>query len=190
MAHAGRTAAATLLAIAMTGSLAACASGDQQSGEEAGAGSDVPASTAPIVLTTPSVEPKQVEPVVTEDIGERIDDPGLNLTYQLVDVRPGNYGGLDIVVNVLNKNEAPLSPDLLTTEYRYNDSSGGTEYARADVLEVQDEAFVGGLDVPLGAGAEVNLTYPYDVTFSTAYDAEFRIGNVTFKGNLTPAVWG
>ena len=41
-----------------------------------------------------------------------------------------------------------------------------------------------GLDRPLGQGATVNAKYPFDVSTSELWDAEFTIGNVTFKGNL------
>ena len=41
-----------------------------------------------------------------------------------------------------------------------------------------------GLDLPLGAGASVNLQYRFDVTPGNLWNARLHIGNVTWVGDL------
>ena len=69
----------------------------------------------------------------------------------------------------------------------YNvNSTSNPDMKDAKFMPIAEEAGVDivGLDRPLGPGATVNAKYPFDVSTGNLWDAEFTIGNVTFKGNL------
>ena len=159
--------------------LSACG-GDQDdtvSGEEASVSEQVSASEV--------YEPRDVAPKTADKLSEPVKDDGLGLTYTLQEVAGGNYGGTTVTVLVENNNDQPFPPQYLTTSFKYEDYDGDDKLADAEPLEISDPDYVVGLDVPLGAHAKANLSFPYNVAPGNAYEAEFTIGNVTFKGNLT-----
>ncbi|WP_297189629.1 hypothetical protein [uncultured Corynebacterium sp.] len=175
------------LAVAVTVSAAMVLTG---CAEEKHEGNSVQESSVSEKVSTsaeaaPEFTPKDVAPKTVEKFTEPVVDEGLGLTYKLSSVASGNFGGTTVVVTVENNNEQPFPPSALQATYRYEDYNGDNQLEEAEPLTISDPDYIVGLDVPLGVGAKANLNFPYNVSPSTAYDAEFTIGNVTFKGNVT-----
>lgn len=143
-----------------------------------------------IEITTPTAEPapdfeqKKVEPLVTKEItGKRVEDPAMKLSYKWQGTSYGVNGGTVVVVAVTNESKVPMPADTLKPVLRY--STNGSSYTDAAPLgKEQSGVDILGIDLPLGPGATVNAKYPFDVATGNLWDAEFTVGNVTFKGNL------
>ena len=170
-------AVAVLVSVALCG--AGC-SGEKNSAQESSVSEKVSTS----VQETETFTPKDVAPKTVEKFSEPVEDEGLGLTYKLQSVTSGNFGGTTVVVTVENNNDHPFPPSALTASLRYEDYNGDNKLEDAEPLQISDPSYIVGLDLPLGVGARANLNFPYNVSPSVAYDAEFTIGNVTFKGNL------
>ena len=176
-----RSAARIIAATLATVTLVAC------SGEK----TDAPApeseatSSAPVVEEATPFSPKQVEPVlVDQDLTEPAHDPGLNVDWQIMSVNYGNYGGSVIHVLITNRNDVALPADAFARPtLAISDYSGNlTEIQR--MTEDQYPGLVSALDLPLGPGASTNLAYAFQTSYGSLYNAEFRIGNIIFKGSL------
>lgn len=182
------TAARPALAIILSTSallLAACGSDDGASTQL------TPTESLEVTPTTnnPAPDTREVEPkeVTRPEFREGVVDEGLNVEYHFQGTRAGNYGGTVISVEIKNLNDVPLPPEALgPTSLEYN--TGGGEMQEAPLLEA--EVPEGAmplqvtLDLPLGVGASTNLHYTYEVSRGNLWDAEFRIGNVIFTGDL------
>ena len=76
-----------------------------------------------------------------------------------------------------------MPADTLTPKLRYN--SGNNNMQNADPMSGENAGVeIVGVDLPLGPGATTNAKYAFNVSTGNLWDAEFTIGNVTFKGNL------
>lgn len=191
-----RPQAATLTAavLASTLALTACADGemaeDTASSTQVTAAEDAPQGQADdrIGVQRKTVEVNETDPVVSDKTdGERVEDPAMELSYKWQGTSYAPAGGSVVVVAITNESDAPLPEDALTPKLRYNaNSTSNPDMKDAKFQPVAEEAGVDivGLDRPLGPGATVNAKYPFDVTTGNLWDAEFTIGNVTFKGNL------
>lgn len=197
MIHRLRSTLAVAVTLAAGLVLAACGDDDHAMGSGAsGETTQVEASEAApqgeggheIGVHRPGFQTNQVEPLVTDQLdGERVKDPGMELSYKWQGTSTAPGGGSIVVVAVTNNSDAPLPVDALTPKLRYNTgSSSSRDLKDATFQPIADEAGVDivGLDQPLGPGATVNAKYPFDVSVGNLWDAEFTIGNVTFKGNL------
>ncbi|MDY6050784.1 MAG: hypothetical protein SPI77_09615 [Corynebacterium sp.] len=139
------------------------------------------------VSPTPTFEAKEVSPITAAAPTDTVKDEGLNTEFTLYSVKVGPVSGIVVTVRARNLNDVPLPVDVLSPTYRYKES-GGNNYTEAEVVETTSvNNSPVGLDVPLGPQAEVLLQYPYQVSLTTASDAQFTIGNVTFQGDLTLA---
>ena len=155
---------------------------------------DDTATSTDIEVTTPTGAPQpefhqeQVDPVTSTEItGERVDDPKMELSYKWQGSSYAPNGGSVVVVAITNESDAPLPEDALEPKLRYNvNSTSNPDMKDAKFMPIAEEAGVDivGLDRPLGPGATVNAKFPFDVSTGNLWDAEFTIGNVTFKGNL------
>ncbi|MCZ9308192.1 hypothetical protein ACUY3K_06395 [Corynebacterium uberis] len=126
-------------------------------------------------------QPKDVEPTTVEDFTEFVGDTGLNVRWKLQGTVGSNAGGAVITLAVHNLNDVPLPADAIgDPTLTLND---GTQVNRLDA-EAAGVAGQDGLDRPLGVGATTNLRYAFDVAPGNLWDAQFKIGNVIFKGNL------
>ena len=191
-----RTQAAHLVtaALAATLALTACADGeveeDATSSTQVTAAEDAPQGQADdrIGVQRKTFEVNEVDPLVSDEIdGERVEDPAMELSYKWQGTSYATGGGSVVVVAITNESDAPLPADALTPKLRYNvNSTSKPDMKDATFQPIAEEAGVDivGLDRPLGPGATVNAKYPFDVTTGNLWDAEFTIGNVTFKGNL------
>ncbi len=191
-----RPQAATLTAavLASTLALTACADGemaeDTASSTQVTAAEDAPQGQADdrIGVQRKTFEVNETDPVVSDKTdGERVEDPAMELSYKWQGTSYAPAGGSVVVVAITNESDAPLPKDALTPKLRYNaNSTSNPDMKDAKFQPVAEEAGVDivGLDRPLGPGATVNAKYPFDVTTGNLWDAEFTIGNVTFKGNL------
>lgn len=191
-----RPQAATLTAAALASTLAltACADGemaeDTASSTQVTAAEDAPQGQADdrIGVQRKTFEVNETDPVVSDKTdGERVEDPAMELSYKWQGTSYAPAGGSVVVVAITNESDAPLPEDALTPKLRYNaNSTSNPDMKDAKFQPVAEEAGVDivGLDRPLGPGATVNAKYPFDVTTGNLWDAEFTIGNVTFKGNL------
>ncbi|MBA1835291.1 hypothetical protein [Corynebacterium wankanglinii] len=191
-----RPQAATLTAavLASTLALTACADGemaeDTASSTQVTAAEDAPQGQADdrIGVQRKTFEVNETDPVVSDKTdGERVEDPAMELSYKWQGTSYAPAGGSVVVVAITNESDAPLPEDALTPKLRYNaNSTSNPDMKDAKFQPVAEEAGVDivGLDRPLGPGATVNAKYPFDVTTGNLWDAEFTIGNVTFKGNL------
>ena len=191
-----RPQAATLTAavLASTLALTACADGemaeDTASSTQVTAAEDAPQGQADdrIGVQRKTFGVNETDPVVSDKTdGERVEDPAMELSYKWQGTSYAPAGGSVVVVAITNESDAPLPEDALTPKLRYNaNSTSNPDMKDAKFQPVAEEAGVDivGLDRPLGPGATVNAKYPFDVTTGNLWDAEFTIGNVTFKGNL------
>ena len=132
---------------------------------------------------TPVVEPQDSEPVEAESLRGATVDPGLNVEMTYQGVASGTYGGSVVTVKVRNLNEEPLPADAIgQAVLRYN--SGGGSMTDAEPVSSDNTDVVVGLDLPLGSQATVNLQYPFAVSPGNLWDAELKVGNVVWDGNL------
>ncbi|WJY68565.1 hypothetical protein [Corynebacterium auris] len=176
-----RHAAAATVAALTALSLSACGAEDNTS----------PAADAEIEVSTPTAAPEEdfevndANNITTDEIsGEKVEDPGMEVSYTWQGTNVANNGGSIVIVAVTNESDVPMPADALgqpTLSY----TTDGTNKQEAQPLDAQQSGVdIVGLDLPLGPGATANLKYPFDVPTGNLWDAEFTIGNVTFEGNL------
>ncbi|PAT14629.1 hypothetical protein CKJ84_07715 [Corynebacterium sp. NML 120412] len=171
---------AVLLAATSVFALSACVSGNES--EEA--------KESEIEITTPTGAPapefkaEETDPLISDEItGERVEDPAMDLSYKWQGTSAAPGGGTVVVVAVTNESEVPMPADTLTPKLRYN--SGNNNMQNADPMSGENAGVeIVGVDLPLGPGATTNAKYAFNVSTGNLWDAEFTIGNVTFKGNL------
>ena len=196
MSHRTRRPKAALTAAALAAALALSACADAEMGEDTisstqvTAAEDAPQGQADdrIGVQRKPFEVNEAEPLVTDETdGDRVGDPAMELSYKWQGSSYAPNGGSVVVVAITNESDAPLPEDALEPKLRYNvNSTSNPDMKDAKFVPIAEEAGVDivGLDRPLGPGATVNAKYPFDVSTGNLWDAEFTIGNVTFKGNL------
>lgn len=196
MSHLTRRPKAALTAAALAAALALSACADAEMGEDTisstqvTAAEDAPQGQADdrIGVQRKPFEVNEADPLVSDEInGERVKDPAMELSYKWQGSSYAPNGGSVVVVAITNESDAPLPEDALEPKLRYNvNSTSNPDMKDAKFMPIAEEAGVDivGLDRPLGPGATVNAKYPFDVSTGNLWDAEFTIGNVTFKGNL------
>lgn len=132
-------------------------------------------TVAPTTSAAPEFERKDAAPQRDQSVYETITDQTLNVSYELQSTASNTLGpGTVVFVLVHNLNDVSLPVDALGTPSL---SAYGNDY------ELLDEGSI-KLDYPLGAGASTNLAFAFNSAYGNLYDAEFTIGNVTFKGDL------
>ena len=196
MSHRTRRPKAALAAAALAAAFALSACADAQLGEDTisstqvTAAEDAPQGQADdrIGVQRKPFEVNEADPLVSDEInGERVKDPAMELSYKWQGSSYAPNGGSVVVVAITNESDAPLPEDALEPKLRYNvNSTSNPDMQDAKFMPIAEEAGVDivGLDRPLGPGATVNAKFPFDVSTGNLWDAEFTIGNVTFKGNL------
>ena len=196
MSHCTRRPKAALAATALAAALALSACADAEMGEDTisstqvTAAEDAPQGQADdrIGVQRKPFEVNEADPLVSDEInGERVNDPAMELSYKWQGSSYAPNGGSVVVVAITNESDAPLPEDALEPKLRYNvNSTSNPDMKDAKFMPIAEDAGVDivGLDRPLGPGATVNAKYPFDVSTGNLWDAEFTIGNVTFKGNL------
>lgn len=196
MSHRTRRPKAALTAAALAAALALSACADAEMGEDTisstqvTAAEDAPQGQADdrIGVQRKPFEVNEVDPLVSDKTnGDRVEDPAMELSYKWQGSSYAPNGGSVVVVAITNESDAPLPEDALEPKLRYNvNSTSNPDMKDAKFVPIAEEAGVDivGLDRPLGPGATVNAKYPFDVSTGNLWDAEFTIGNVTFKGNL------
>ena len=196
MSHRTRRPKAALAAAALAAAFALSACADAEMGEDTisstqvTAAEDAPQGQADdrIGVQRKPFEVNEADPLVSDEInGERVKDPAMELSYKWQGSSYAPNGGSVVVVAITNESDAPLPEDALEPKLRYNvNSTSNPDMKDAKFMPIAEEAGVDivGLDRPLGPGATVNAKYPFDVSTGNLWDAEFTIGNVTFKGNL------
>lgn len=196
MSHRTRRPKAALAATALAAALALSACADAEMGEDTisstqvTAAEDAPQGQADdrIGVQRKPFEVNEADPLVSDEVnGERVKDPAMELSYKWQGSSYAPNGGSVVVVAITNESDAPLPEDALEPKLRYNvNSTSNPDMKDAKFMPIAEDAGVDivGLDRPLGPGATVNAKYPFDVSTGNLWDAEFTIGNVTFKGNL------
>ena len=196
MSHRTRRPKAALTAAALAAALALSACADAEMGEDTisstqvTAAEDAPQGQADdrIGVQRKPFEVNEADPLVSDKTdGDRVKDPAMELSYKWQGSSYAPNGGSVVVVAITNESDAPLPEDALEPKLRYNvNSTSNPDMKDAKFMPIAEEAGVDivGLDRPLGPGATVNAKYPFDVSTGNLWDAEFTIGNVTFKGNL------
>lgn len=196
MSHRTRRPKAALAAAALAAAFALSACADAQLGEDTisstqvTAAEDAPQGQADdrIGVQRKPFEVNEADPLVSDKTnGDRVKDPAMELSYKWQGSSYAPNGGSVVVVAITNESDAPLPEDALEPKLRYNvNSTSNPDMKDAKFVPIAEEAGVDivGLDRPLGPGATVNAKYPFDVSTGNLWDAEFTIGNVTFKGNL------
>ena len=196
MSHRTRRPKAALAATALAAALALSACADAEMGEDTisstqvTAAEDAPQGQADdrIGVQRKPFEVNEADPLVSDKTdGDRVKDPAMELSYKWQGSSYAPNGGSVVVVAITNESDAPLPEDALEPKLRYNvNSTSNPDMKDAKFMPIAEEAGVDivGLDRPLGPGATVNAKYPFDVSTGNLWDAEFTIGNVTFKGNL------
>ena len=196
MSHRTRRPKAALAATALAAALALSACADAEMGEDTisstqvTAAEDAPQGQADdrIGVQRKPFEVNETDPVVSDKTnGDRVKDPAMELSYKWQGSSYAPNGGSVVVVAITNESDAPLPEDALEPKLRYNvNSTSNPDMKDAKFIPIAEEAGVDivGLDRPLGPGATVNAKFPFDVSTGNLWDAEFTIGNVTFKGNL------
>ena len=196
MSHRTRRPKAALTAAALAAALALSACADAEMGEDTisstqvTAAEDAPQGQADdrIGVQRKPFEVNEADPLVSDKTnGDRVKDPAMELSYKWQGSSYAPNGGSVVVVAITNESDAPLPADALEPKLRYNvNSTSNPDMKDAKFMPIAEEAGVDivGLDRPLGPGATVNAKYPFDVSTGNLWDAEFTIGNVTFKGNL------
>ncbi|WP_342318226.1 hypothetical protein [Corynebacterium mayonis] len=172
------TAATLLSAMALTACL---------SEADVGAGQ----SATDIEVTTPTAVPEEefrvndVNDQVTDQIlGQKVKDPGMELSYQWQGTRPSPNGSTTVIIAVTNESDVPMPVNALG-EPRLTYVSGGNNKETARLLNAEQSGLkIVGLDMPLGPGATANVQYPFNVSVTNLGRAQFSIGNITFEGNL------
>ena len=196
MSHRTRRPKAALAAAALAAAFALSACADAEMGEDTVSSTQVTAAEdAPqgqaddrIGVQRKPFEVNEADPLVSDKTnGDRVKDPAMELSYKWQGSSYAPNGGSVVVVAITNESDAPLPEDALEPKLRYNvNSTSNPDMKDAKFVPIAEEAGVDivGLDRPLGPGATVNAKYPFDVSTGNLWDAEFTIGNVTFKGNL------
>lgn len=196
MSHRTRRPKAALAAAALAAAFALSACADAQLGEDTisstqvTAAEDAPQGQADdrIGVQRKPFEVNEADPLVSDKTnGDRVKDPAMELSYKWQGSSYAPNGGSVVVVAITNESDAPLPEDALEPKLRYNvNSTSNPDMKDAKFMPIAEEAGVDivGLDRPLGPGATVNAKFPFDVSTGNLWDAEFTIGNVTFKGNL------
>ena len=196
MSHRTRRPKAALAAAALAAAFALSACADAQLGEDTisstqvTAAEDAPQGQADdrIGVQRKPFEVNEADPLVSDKTnGDRVKDPAMELSYKWQGSSYAPNGGSVVVVAITNESDAPLPEDALEPKLRYNvNSTSNPDMKDAKFVPIAEEAVVDivGLDRPLGPGATVNAKFPFDVSTGNLWDAEFTIGNVTFKGNL------
>ena len=196
MSHRTRRPKAALTAAALAAALALSACADAEMGEDTisstqvTAAEDAPQGQADdrIGVQRKPFEVNEADPLVSDKTnGDRVKDPAMELSYKWQGSSYAPNGGSVVVVAITNESDAPLPADALEPKLRYNvNSTSNPDMKDAKFMPIAEEAGVDivGLDRPLGPGATVNAKFPFDVSTGNLWDAEFTIGNVTFKGNL------
>lgn len=196
MSHCTRRPKAALAATALAAALALSACADAEMGEDTisstqvTAAEDAPQGQADdrIGVQRKPFEVNEADPLVSDEVnGERVKDPAMELSYKWQGSSYAPNGGSVVVVAITNESDAPLPEDALEPKLRYNvNSTSNPDMKDAKFMPIAEDAGVDivGLDRPLGPGATVNAKFPFDVSTGNLWDAEFTIGNVTFKGNL------
>ena len=196
MSHRTRRPKAALTAAALAAALALSACADAEMGEDTisstqvTAAEDAPQGQADdrIGVQRKPFEVNEADPLVSDKTdGDRVKDPAMELSYKWQGSSYAPNGGSVVVVAITNESDAPLPEDALEPKLRYNvNSTSNPDMKDAKFMPIAEEAGVDivGLDRPLGPGATVNAKFPFDVATGNLWDAEFTIGNVTFKGNL------
>ena len=196
MSHRTRRPKAALAATALAAALALSACADAEMGEDTisstqvTAAEDAPQGQADdrIGVQRKPFEVNEADPLVSDETdGDRVKDPAMELSYKWQGSSYAPNGGSVVVVAITNESDAPLPEDALEPKLRYNvNSTSNPDMKDAKFVPIAEEAGVDivGLDRPLGPGATVNAKFPFDVSTGNLWDAEFTIGNVTFKGNL------
>ena len=196
MSHRTRRPKAALTAAALAAALTLSACADAEMGEDTisstqvTAAEDAPQGQADdrIGVQRKPFEVNEVDPLVSDKTnGDRVEDPAMELSYKWQGSSYAPNGGSVVVVAITNESDAPLPEDALEPKLRYNvNSTSNPDMKDAKFVPIAEEAGVDivGLDRPLGPGATVNAKFPFDVATGNLWDAEFTIGNVTFKGNL------
>ncbi|MCZ9291766.1 hypothetical protein [Corynebacterium lehmanniae] len=196
MSHRTRRPKAALAAAALAAAFALSACADAQLGEDTisstqvTAAEDAPQGQADdrIGVQRKPFEVNEADPLVSDKTnGDRVKDPAMELSYKWQGSSYAPNGGSVVVVAITNESDAPLPEDALEPKLRYNvNSTSNPDMKDAKFVPIAEEAGVDivGLDRPLGPGATVNAKFPFDVSTGNLWDAEFTIGNVTFKGNL------
>ena len=132
----------------------------------------------------PTFNVEETDPEVTDELtGKPVKDPAMELTYKWQGTSSAGNGSV-VVVAVTNNSDAPVPVDALEPTLRYN--TGNNNFTDASYISDPEKADVDvvGIDRPLGPGATTNAKFPFDVAPGNLWDAEFTVGNVTFKGNL------
>lgn len=168
-----RAKVAAICIVTVPFALAACSSGATNS--SSGLSTTLTPSTAKEFVA------KEANPVTTQDASKEIEDPGLNVRWRLRSVSSDSNGGVVILLNLKNLNDAPLPPSALG-QPTLKTKSGNA--ALMNTNSNSDDSYVNGLDLPLGAGATTSVRYKFNTTVSSTSDAELTIANVTWKGNL------
>ena len=196
MSHRTRRPKAALAAAALAAALTLPACADAEMGEDTVSSTQVTAAEdAPqgqaddrIGVQRKPFEVNEADPLVSDETdGDRVKDPAMELSYKWQGSSYAPNGGSVVVVAITNESDAPLPEDALEPKLRYNvNSTSNPDMKDAKFVPIAEEAGVDivGLDRPLGPGATVNAKFPFDVSTGNLWDAEFTIGNVTFKGNL------
>lgn len=165
--------------IALSASLVSCDKDQDQVSNEITPSEVLEVTTS----TTPTFEPKQVEPSETTELVKSAHDEGLNVTYTLQGVRYAPNGGSLIYVLITNDNDVPLPPEALSPVIlKITDGAGG--WIDIDRIADENSGVQSGLDLPLGAHASTNLKYVFDVNTAALWKAKLQIGNVIYDGNL------
>lgn len=167
-------AAAFIVALSLT--LTGCAPlGEKLNGRPAstsGDGEKVEVTKTP----EPKFEPKQVAPITAESPSESVKDEGLGVEWRIVSVQQGASGGAEFLIEMKNLNENFAVPQSAVGDPTLSLKSGG----KVDLMKVDDQ----GLDAPLGALATTIVSYTFNTSPWNLGNAELKIGNAVFKGNL------
>lgn len=116
----------------------------------------------------------------TDISGELVDDPGMDVAYKWQGTSYSPSGGCVVTIVVVNKSDMPMPVDALGEPVLTYNNGIDAQRLRGEQSGLQND----GLDLPLGAGASTNLHFAFDVSPGNLGDAQFRIGNVRFSGNL------
>lgn len=150
--------------------------GEKINGRPAGASGEGAAVVSVSETPEPKFEAKQVAPAVAKKPTDSVKDEGLGVQWRIVSVQPGTVGGAEFVVEMKNLNEKFAVPPSAIAEPTLSLKSGG----KIDALKVEGQ----GLDLPLGALATTQIKYNFNTSPWNLSNAEFKIGNAVFSGNL------
>lgn len=157
--------------------LISCSSAEEPTGPED------PAGSSPTGAAQQLFEPSPGKPVSTDDLSETLVDSGLNVEWTMYGASVAPQSG-DVIIHVRmkNLNDVPIPPEAIEAPVLHINNAGSR--TRVDPVDDETSGVDSGLDLPLGVGATTNLQYVFDTTTGMIWDAEFKIGNATFEGNL------